>query len=135
MDKNKLSQLRYLKNEIEMLKNQIDNLSFYITTDTVKGSDIEFPYVLHDIKISGLDVKSYKKRLRRLKIKQFRRVEELTNLIEEMDSYLKNVGDSFIRQILILRYVNGLTWEQVAANIGGNNTADSVRKVAERYLK
>ncbi|RXI57426.1 RNA polymerase subunit sigma-24, partial [Clostridium tetani] len=38
-------------------------------------------------------------------------------------------------QIISLRYINGLTWEEVATNIGGNNTADSVRKTAERFLK
>ena len=32
-------------------------------------------------------------------------------------------------------HVNGLTWDQVAAHIGGGNTGDSVRKMHDRFLK
>ena len=39
MDKQKLSQLYHLKNEIELIKRQIDDIGFSMTTDTVKGSD------------------------------------------------------------------------------------------------
>ena len=135
MDKNKLSQLRHLKKEIEILKNQIDNINLCMTTDMVKGSDVEFPFVLHDIKIIGLDIKNYKRKLKRLKTRQARRVKEFIDLIEEMDEYIENVDDSLIRQILILRYAKGLSWEHVATGVGGNNTADSVRMLHNRFLK
>ena len=58
----------------------------------------------------------------------------MIDLVEEIEEYINTIDDSLTRQILSLRYVNGLTWEQVAASIGGGNTADSVRKVAERFL-
>ena len=53
----------------------------------------------------------------------------------EINRYVENIDDSLIRQIIILRHVNGLTWEQVAASIGGNNTADSVRMMHDRFLR
>lgn len=135
MDKKKLSQLRYLNKEIELLKEQIDNLDYNITTDTVKGSDTEYPYISRNIKITGVDIQDYERKAKRLKRKLSRRVEELLDLLEEINEYIKSIDDSLIRQIIILRYINGLTWDQVAAHIGGGNTADSVRMALNRFLE
>lgn len=135
MDKKKLSQLRYLNKEIELLKEQIDNLDYNITTDTVKGSDTEYPYISRNIKITGVDIQDYERKAKRLKRKLSRRVEELLDLLEEINEYIESIDDSLIRQIIILRYINGLTWDQVAAHIGGGNTADSLRMMLNRYLK
>lgn len=135
MDKKKLSQLRYLNKEIELLKEQIDNLDYNITTDTVKGSDTEYPYISRNIKITGVDIQDYERKAKRLKRKLSRRVEELLDLLEEINEYIESIDDSLIRQIIILRYINGLTWDQVAVHIGGGNTADSVRMASNRFLE
>ena len=45
MNKEQLSQLKYLKSEIEILKKQISDLDYNITTDSVKGSSPYFPYI------------------------------------------------------------------------------------------
>lgn len=135
MDKEQLKQLGCLKSEIGMLKKQIEDLDYTVATDSVKGSNPYFPYEERNFKITGIDYKTYNGKLNRLQRKLNRRVEELIDLVEETYEYIDNINDSLIRQIITLRYVNGLTWEQVAASIGGNNTADSVRKMAERFLK
>ena len=135
MEKDQLKQLRYLKNEIEILKGQITNLDYTIATDRVKGSDNEFPYTERSFTITGIDYEDYNRKMRRLQRRLNRRIDELVDLVEEAYEYIDNIDDSLIRQTITLRYVNGLAWEQVAASIGGNNTADSVRKIAERYLK
>lgn len=49
--------------------------------------------------------------------------------------YISSVDDSFMRQILTLRYVNGCSWLQVAMRIGGGNTEDSVRMAHKRFLE
>lgn len=135
MDKDQLSQLRHLKSEIEILKKQIEDMDYNITTDNVKGSNPYFPYEERNFTITGINYEEYNRKARRLQRKLNRKVEELIDLVEETYEYIGNIDDSLIRQIIILKYVNGLTWEQVAASIGGNNTADSVRKAAERFLK
>lgn len=51
-----------------------------------------------------------------------------------LNRYISETDDSLIRQILSYRYVNGLTWGQTAAHIGGNNTTDSVRMAHDRFI-
>ena len=133
MNKNQLRQLRHLKSEIRLLKQQIDNLESEIVTDRVRGSDVEHPYIEKTYIIRGL---AYDRRkIKRLKEKLQRRVDDLIDLVVEINEYIETIDDSLIRQIITLRYVNGLTWDQVAARIGGGNTADSLRKMHDRFLK
>lgn len=54
--------------------------------------------------------------------------------LRRLSRYISTVEDSLMRQILTLRYVEGLTWNQVAQRIGGGNTEDSVRKAHNRFL-
>jgi len=49
--------------------------------------------------------------------------------------YIYSVEDSLVRQILSLRFVNGLSWLQVSFSIGGGNTKDGVKKIVYRFLE
>lgn len=135
MDKKQLGQLRHLKTEIELLKKQIGSIETRTTSDSVQASQVDFPYIEYTAKIEGVDMQEYSRKLRRLQRKLNRKIDELMDAAEETEEYINSIDDSLTRQILFLRYVNGLTWEQVAASIGGGNTADSVRKVSERFLE
>jgi len=139
MTKKELSQLRYLNKEIEMLKQQIADLKHKIETETVSdvvsGSNPQWPYERRRFHVEGVDVWGYEKRLRRLKRKLERRLEEVMEKREEIEEYINSIDDSMIRMILTLRYINGLSWRQIANHIGGGNTPDSVRKMHDRFLK
>lgn len=52
-----------------------------------------------------------------------------------IERYISSLDDSLLRQIFTYRFVNGLPWEQVAACVGGGNSAGSVRMACYRYLK
>lgn len=52
-----------------------------------------------------------------------------------LERYISSIDDSLLRQIFTYRFVNGLPWRQVAACIGGSNTADGVRMMCNRYIK
>jgi len=135
MDKKQLKQLRYLKKEIDMLKNQIENMDYIITTDSASGSNPDFPYEPRRFRIEGIDYDDYNRKISKLKKQLQRRIDKLLNLMKETNEYINNIDDSLIRQIISLKYVDGLTWEQVAASIGGGNTPDSVRKMCNRFLE
>lgn len=52
-----------------------------------------------------------------------------------LERYISSIDDSLLRQVFTYRFVNGLPWEQVAACVGGRNTAETVRQAARRYIK
>lgn len=52
-----------------------------------------------------------------------------------LERYIADIPDGLTRQIFALRFVKGLSWWQVAARVGGNNTGDGVRMRVNRYLE
>ena len=63
---------------------------------------------------------------------QVRRYEAEKKALED---FIDSVEDYHIRSILLHYYVDDLTWNQVAAMVGGNNTEDSIRKACSRFLE
>ena len=63
---------------------------------------------------------------------------KITQCIHErnrLERYIAEIPDSLTRQIFQLRFVNGLTWTQIAFSVGGGNTEEGVRKRVYRYLE
>ena len=135
MTRQELKQIRYLKREIELLQEQIVHLEAEIVTDKVRGSLPHHPWVETSFKITGFDRIEYAQKMDKLKRKLQRRVDDLLDLRAEIFEWVESIEDSLLRQIIILRHVNGLGWRQVAREVGGGNTADSVRIMHDRYLK
>lgn len=52
-----------------------------------------------------------------------------------LERYIASVDDSLLRQIFTYRFINGLPWRQVAAGVGGGNTADGCRMMVLRWLE
>lgn len=50
-------------------------------------------------------------------------------------AWIGTIEDMQTRMIFRLRFIRGLTWKEVAALIGGGNTAKSVQIRAYRYMK
>ena len=130
MDKEQLKQIGKLKTEITTLKKQIEGIGDILLMDKVKGSSCHFPYTERSFTIVGVDTS----KADRLQRKLNRKIDSLIDLIDEINGYIDNIPDSLTRQIISLRYINNLTWEQVAESIGGNNTEDSVRMICNRFL-
>lgn len=54
---------------------------------------------------------------------------------ERLEEWIAAIPDSMKRKVFTLRFVQGLTWVQVAMAVGGGNTEDGVRKMAKRYVQ
>lgn len=124
-----LRQLRHLQREIEILQEQIRKAETRVVSDTVTGSGVAFPHIEHTITITGLDQRAAK-----LRRKLDHRCQELIDAKDGALEYIAAVQDSEIRQILILRYIQGLTWLQVARRMGRAGDGDAERKKHDRYL-
>ena len=133
MTRQELKQVRYLKREIKLLQEQIAAVEAEIVTDKVKGSDPDHPWTERHYIIRGLPGERNEKLLR-LRDRLERRMNDLQDMRAEIFAWVENIEDSLLRQVIILRHVNGLSWRQVAREIGGGNTGDSVRKMHDRYF-
>jgi DNA-directed RNA polymerase specialized sigma subunit len=133
LTKEELSKLKKIKSEIEQIKRELNNVEPEYTKDSVKGSSPNFPYTEHSIKIQGYDYDSYCRKAQRIQNRLNRKLEELIDEKDRINEYIYNLDDSDIRQILSYRYINGLTWEQIGANM--NYAAVTVRMKHDEFMK
>lgn len=135
ISKDDLKQIRYIKSEIETIENQIRDLRPLMVTDKVSGSSAYFPYTARSFTVEGLGTEEYSRKAYMLERKLRKKKNELADTLTKVNEFIDSIQDSLVRQIITLRYSEGLTWNEVADKIGSNNTSESVRKIAERYLK
>ena len=129
MTKKELSQLYWLNREIEQEKRRLEELEAAATSSTAKITGLPHVSGAHD-KIGDMAILIAEQRdLVELKIRQ--------SVIEynRLNRYINTVEDSITRQVMSLRFVDGLPWAQVAYSIGGDNTADGCRMMVDRYLR
>lgn len=124
-----LRNIRKLRQEIAGLEAMIQRSRRTKVTDVVSGSSAEFPYAERHFTVSGADVEKTNSLYRRLQKKKKRLECEISGAEELLDT----ATDPEVRNILRLRYENGLSWNDVARVC--DSTEDAVRKKAERFLK
>ena len=59
-------------------------------------------------------------------------IEQKQNDVEE---YIASIDDSRMRRIVSMRFIDNLSWNQVADRIGGGNTEGSVKMAFQRFMK
>ena len=117
-----LKQYRSICAELKELESEIHKNK---VTDTVSGSDTEFPYIKHSILISGIAAGN-KNILEKHR--------ELWDRKLEIESFINNIPDITTMRIFRKKFIEGKSWQQVAYEIGGSNTKDGVRMICKRYL-
>ena len=71
-----------------------------------------------------------------LRKKRWSEIEEkLDEKISEIEEYINSIDDSQMRRMIKYKYIEELSWQQVAERMGGGNTADGCRMAVDRYLK
>ncbi len=53
----------------------------------------------------------------------------------KIERYIADISDSLTRQIFTYRFIDNLSWTQVAHRVGGCNTTASVKMICYRYLE
>lgn len=142
MDKQILKQLPDIRKEVRDLEQAVTSLEKRIKVmkrdevyDTVTGSRADL--TIGPIKVRGHPQKEYRKRLSELQKKKTlmeMKKTELLQLENEAEEYIQSIQDSGLRRIMRYRYVDDLSWQQVANKMGWRYTSDSYRKRVERFL-
>ena len=127
--KNELEQLKYLKKEIKLLNEELHSMNKPMISDKVTGSSSEFPYTKRGFMIEGIDVT----KLDRMRRKLERKTEELMEEMDKLNDYIDTIEDSEMRQIMMLIYRNGLTWEEIGEMMGYHRTA--IQKKHDAFLR
>lgn len=137
MTRKRLDQYLALKREVSFLEGEIDRLrsrSGEMVTDVVSGSSSSYPYIQRTFVISGQSVKDLELLSRKAQRLQERK-ERVLKEAEAIDSFIDQVDDSQMRQILYMKYLNGMSWGRIARHLGGGNTEDCIRKKVVRFFE
>ena len=129
MTKEELKQIYYLNQEVKMWQRELERLQ---CKSLVKGQEITgMPFLTGTSDKVG-DMVSTMVDIERIIQGKLAEIQLQRKKIIE---YIDSIEDSLLRQIMFLRNVSCMNWNQVANELGGYNTEDGVRKIYERFLK
>ncbi len=124
-----LSQLYYLNREIERDKRELERLKWESVSPRAQ-------------RMTGMPHGSGYENIMEQKIAAIADLEglicaKMTQCIYErnrLERYIADIPDSLTRQIFALRFINGMSWVQIAFRVGGGNTSEGVRKRVYRHI-
>lgn len=128
MTQKELSNLFYLKIEIERETKRLRRLEECATNTTSKITGLPFVPGISDKTALAAEIADARTIIEH---KNREAIIEYNRLMR----YIAKIDDSFIRQIITMRYVDGKSWANIAVSIGGDNTPDSVRMAHNRFLR
>lgn len=127
MTKKELSQLYYLNREIEQEKRRKHELEDAATNTASKISGLPHVSGISDKTAIAAEIADCEKIIEA-------KIQQSVAEYNRLNRYILSIDDSLIRQIMQYRFISGLSWTQVAFRIGGDNTADGVRMICNRWL-
>lgn len=60
---------------------------------------------------------------------------ELMETINDVEIFISQIEDSFMRRIINLRFIEKLSWGEVAKRMGGANNEDNIKKAFYRFME
>lgn len=146
MDKSILEQYTSMQAEQQDIRRRIEKLEDDIrdleenrneTADSVacgrKGKK-----ALKTVKVSGFPEMEYQTkmgRLKRLRMRLELADDQLLELLSGVEEYIESIEDSRMRMIMRFRYMDDMTWKEIARRMRNGSTADSIRMEHNRFLK
>ena len=137
MDKKKLSQLRPLKKELELIDRKLDRLyerqeNVPVVMGKVTGSSKDFPYTEVRTSVLMPEPKEADEIEKQIRIREKRR-EQAESLITEIEQFIAEIPDSRDRQIFELIYIDGKKQRAVAEYMGMERS--SISKIITAVLQ
>ncbi len=129
MTKKELSQLYYLKREIKEQQKRIKKLEDAATSCSSKIDGLPSGEGIND------KIGNYAVQIADLKSLLDLNLKKCFYELNRLNRYIQSVEDSQMRMILTLRYVNSLTWRQIAKSMGVAGDGSTERKKLNRFLK
>lgn len=129
MTKKELSQLYYLKKEIKEQQRRLSELEALATSCTAKITGLPNGNGVSD------KIANYATEIADLKNLLDLNLKKCFYELNRLDRFISSVKDSEMRIILTLRYSQGLSWQQIAQNMGVLGDGSTERKKHDRFLK
>ena len=138
VDKKKLSQLRTLKKELELIARKLDRLydrqeNVPVVLGKVVGSSKDFPYTEVRTTVQMDEPKEADEIEKQIRIREKRR-EQVESLITEIEQFIAEIPDSRDRQIFELIYIDGKKQREVAESMGVERSSVSKKITAVLQL-
>lgn len=123
------------REKIKRVESQIEKLEKQgAVFDTVSGGKGGIQH----FKIEGFPYPEYSRK----KTLLYARQTTLTNLelelmetINDVEIFITQIDDSFMRRIINLRFIEKLSWGEVAKRMGGANNEDNIKKAFYRFME
>ena len=125
-----LSQVYYLNREIEQDRERLEELRK--KAQSPSGSNLSGTFVGG---ASESNVERYTAEIADLEAIIQAKIMQCLHERNRLERYIAEISDAYIRQIFTFRFINGLSWVQVAFSIGGKCTADGARMTCNRHIK
>ena len=129
--KREISELQERKEKLEKQFKQF--LDGSTVTDMVTGGEGGIQH----FKIEGFPIIAYEK-VRQALQDNIQKVEnkytELLEIQNGIEEYIDSIEDSRMRRIIGMRFIDKMTWNQIANAIGGGNTEDGIRMSFTRFM-
>jgi len=129
MDKKTLYRLFYLPKQIEQKKREIQRIQERLTAISPNLSGMPHSGGVHDKIGEGVPELIEKKE----ELEALRRGYEEEE--RQINAWIDGIEDLQINLLFSLRFKEKLSWNEVADQMGGINTDDSCRKMADRFLE
>lgn len=156
VSKNILSQYSDLQEEIKETREKIEKLERTIEQVKKRITEIESGEIVKDkvyggaggvqgYVIEGVPVREYERRKtdffsKKLLLNQRKSTLEILEFdllqkTNEVEEFIASIDDSRMRRIINLRFIENLSWQQVANRIGGGNTESGIKSSFHRFME
>lgn len=131
MTRRDLEKVYYLKRELKMWEKRYEELIADMSQDTVAPDGMPYSRtnkVSSPTESKAIQIADHAELIRG-------KAAEIRLAIREVEAFIVGIEDPFIRQIVELRCVFLMSWDEVAAKVSKNATAENVRQMYHRFLK